>query len=211
MRFYFLAAMLPLAGVAMAQGIYTCVDAKGRKITSDRPITECNDRAQHEITSSGTVKRVLGPTLSAQERAAQDDKEKAEAEARAQQQEEKRRVRALLSRFPNLAAHNRERAASLTQVDEAIVSAVKRVWELAALRKDINNELEFYKKDLSKMPPALRRKLDENDSNLAGQYRFITDQDLEKRRVNQRFDEDLAKLKLLWSTPEPTASLAKKP
>ena len=211
MRFYFLAAMLPLAGVAMAQGIYTCVDAKGRKITSDRPITECNDRAQHEITSSGTVKRVLGPTLSAQERAAQDDKEKAEAEARAQQQEEKRRVRALLSRFPNLAAHNRERAASLTQVDEAIVSAVKRVWELATQRKDINSELEFYKKDLSKMPPALRRKLDENDSNLAGQYRFITDQDLEKRRVNQRFDDDLAKLKLLWSTPEPTVNLAKKP
>ena len=46
-------------------GVYTCVDAKGRKLTSDRPIYECADRTQQEMTTTGTVKRVIGPTLTA--------------------------------------------------------------------------------------------------------------------------------------------------
>ena len=65
------------AGSAMAQSIYTCTDAKGRKITSDRPVADCVDRTQQELTPQGTVKRVMGPTLTAQERAALEEKDKA--------------------------------------------------------------------------------------------------------------------------------------
>ena len=43
------------SGVTMVQGIYTCTDGKGRKITSDRPIMDCIDRNQQEITPSGTL------------------------------------------------------------------------------------------------------------------------------------------------------------
>ena len=39
-----------------AQGIYTCVDAKGRRLTSDRPIMECIDREQNELSAGGTVR-----------------------------------------------------------------------------------------------------------------------------------------------------------
>ena len=57
-------------------GIYTCVDARGRKLTSDRPIPECNDREQKVLNPSGTVKSKLGPTLTAQERSEVEAKEK---------------------------------------------------------------------------------------------------------------------------------------
>ena len=57
-------------------GIYTCVDAKGRKITSDRPIVDCIDREQVELNPSGTVRRKVGPSLTAQERAAEEAKER---------------------------------------------------------------------------------------------------------------------------------------
>ncbi|WP_432214584.1 DUF4124 domain-containing protein, partial [Salmonella enterica] len=41
---------------AWAQGgIYTCVDAKGRKLTADRPILDCIDREQKELNASGQV------------------------------------------------------------------------------------------------------------------------------------------------------------
>ncbi len=73
----------------MAQGIYSCVDGKGRKITSDRPIAECMDRAQNEMSSQGTVKRVIAPSLTAAERAAAEEKEKAAAELRAQAEDRK--------------------------------------------------------------------------------------------------------------------------
>jgi hypothetical protein len=50
-----------MSGSVMARSIYSCVDDKGRKLTSDRPIAECMDRVQNELNPSGTVKRVLEP------------------------------------------------------------------------------------------------------------------------------------------------------
>ncbi len=189
--------LLPCA--ALAQGIYTCVDGKGRKVTSDRPIAECTDRTQNEITPSGTVRRVIGPTLTAQERAALEDKEKAVAEARVAAGEDKRRDRALLLRYPNRQVHDRERGLALAQVDEVIKASVKRTQELAEQRNAINAEMEFYKKDPGKAPPPLKRRLEENESSVAVQKRFIAEQDAEKNRVNLRFDEELTKLNQLWA------------
>ena len=199
-----------VASNAMAQGIYTCTDAKGRKLTSDRPIAECVDRTQQELSAQGSVKRVLGPTLTAQERAAQEEKEKAALEVRLQVQEEKRRDRATLARYPNQSAHDKERSQVLSQVDEVIKTAAKRSVELAEQRVTINADYEFYKKDPSKAPFALKRRLEENDNNIVMQQRFINDQDLQKRRINQRFDEELVKLKALWALANtPVGSPAK--
>lgn len=203
---------LLLSGPAVAQGIFTCVDGKGRKITSDRQIAECTDRMQQEITPSGTVKRVVPPTLTAQERVAQEEKDRQVAELRAQEAEEKRRDRALLLRYPSRQVHDKERELALAQVDEVIKAASKRSQELAEQRKLINAELEFYKKDPSKAPLSLKRRVEENDASVAVQKRFIADQDLEKKRVNTRFDEELVKLKQLWTLmgvpPAPTPTTA---
>ena len=195
---------------AMAHSIYTCTDAKGRKITSDRPVADCADRPQQELTSQGTVKRVMGPTLTAQERAAVDEKDKAATALRLQALEEKRRNRAILARFPNQASHDRERGEALAMVDEVIKATAKRSVELGEQRAGINADFEFYKKDTSKAPAALKRRLDENNSGIAIQQRFIADQDIEKRRINQRFDEELARLKMLWAMASaPVSSLQK--
>ncbi len=212
----FAALAVCLCNVAVAQGIYSCVDGAGRKITSDRPIVECIDRVQREINPSGTVKRVLGPSLTAPERAAQEEKEKAAAEVRAREAEEKRRDRALLLRYPNRAVHDKERAEALGQIDEVIKAASKRTTELTEQRKAINIDFEFYKADLNKAPPSLKRRLEDNDSSLAVQKRFIADQDLEKKRVHLRFEEELVKLNQLWAlaggvpTQGPPATAAKK-
>jgi hypothetical protein len=205
-RFSALMMGLLLAGSAMGQGIYTCVDAKGRKITADRPIAECTDRSQHEVSPTGTVRRVIPPSLTAQERAALEEKEKQDAEARLNQLEQKRRDRALLTRFATRADHDKERALALEQVNEVIRVGGKRVQELTDQRKSIALELEFYKNDLSKAPPAIKRRLDENDSNMAIQKRFIADQEGEKKRVNQLFDEQLVKLRPLWNSSTPASS-----
>jgi hypothetical protein len=191
-----------MASQAEAQRIYTCVDGKGRKITADRPIAECMDRTQQELNRSGTVKREVGPSLTAQERAAQEEKEKAAAEARAREAEDKRRDRALLLRYPSRAVHDQERVIALAQVDEVIKASNKRTAELAEQRKAIQAEFEFYAKDPGKAPPGLKRKVEENEASSAVQRKFVQDQEQEKKRVNQRFDEELAKLKQLWALRE---------
>lgn len=184
---------------AFAQGIYTCIDAKGRKITADRPIAECNDRVQRELNKTGTVRREIGPSLTAQELVAQEAKDKLAADARARELENKRRDRALLSRYPSRAVHDQERVTALAQVDEVIKAASKRTSELAEQRKGIDSELEFYAADPAKAPVELKRRIDENNRSVTVQKQFIAEQDQEKKRVNMRFDEELAKLKPLWA------------
>ncbi|TAG26896.1 MAG: DUF4124 domain-containing protein [Burkholderiales bacterium] len=204
------------APVAFAQ-IFTCIDASGRKITSDRPIPECLSKDQKELNPSGTVKRVVKPVMTAEEQRVADQKLKSEAEEKARIEEERRKNRALLSRYPNRAAHDKERSTALAQVDDVILAAQKRIGELADQRKGINEELEFYKKDPSKAPASLRRQIEDNEKSVAVQKRFITDQDDEKKRANVRFDEELDRLRKLWAqaaaptaTATPTSVPAKK-
>jgi len=181
------------------QGIYTCIDGKGRRLTSDRPIPDCLDREQKELNASGTVRRNVGPSLTAQEQAIEEEKERRAAEERARIAEERRRERALLTRYPNRTAHDRERTEAIGQIDEVMKAASKRLNELIADRKAIDLEMEFYQKDPSKAPPRLRRMVDENNESVAVQRRFIASQEAEKARVNARFDEELVKLSQLWA------------
>ena len=179
-------------------GIYTCVDRNGRRLTADRPIAECLDREQRELGPSGTVRRQIGPSLSEQERAAQEVQRRKEAEARARALEERRRERALTARYPDKPTHDVERAAAIQLVDDVTAIAEKRLAELAQQRKAFDVEMEFYKKDPAKAPLSLRRKIAENEESIAEQQRFIAGQDQEKRRVHQRFDVELAQLRKLW-------------
>jgi len=180
-------------------GIYSCVDAKGRTITADRPIADCNDREQRELSPSGTTRRKIDPTFTAKEQAEREERERQVQLQAARQVEERRRERALLVRYPNAAAHDRERAEALVQIDAVINAARKRLGELAEDRKRIDDELEFYKNDPAKAPGSLRRKADDNARSVDVQNRFIVEQDEEKKRVNARFDEEQARLKPLWA------------
>jgi hypothetical protein len=188
---------------AQAQGIYTCVDSKGRRITSDRPIVECLDREQHKLGSTGIVRQVVPPSYTADERAKLENKQRAENEIKARAAEEKRRERALLIRYPNQAVHDKERAEALSQIDDVIAAVNKREAALVQQRKEVDAEMEFYQADPSKAPFWLRRKLEDSEKQMVVQKRFLEEQAQEKLRINQRFDEELGKLRQLWS---PTAA-----
>ena len=180
--------------------IYTCVDRNGRRLTADRPIPECLDREQRELSPSGVVRRQIGPSLTEYERAAQDAQRRKDAEERARVMEERRRERALTARYPDKATHDAERAAAIQQVDEVTATAEKRIAELQQQRTALDVEMEFYKKNPDKAPMVLRRKIAENEESIAEQQRFIAGQDQEKRRVHQRFDAELAQLRKLWES-----------
>ena len=183
--------------------IYTCVDKHGRKLTSDRPIPECIDREQRELGPSGTVRRVLGPTLTDHERAAVELERRKVQEERNRLLEERRRERVLTARYPDQSTHDIERAAALAQVDEVSDAAVKRIIDLRQQRKALDQEMEFYRRDPVKAPMNLRRQLAENDESVQEQQRFLAAQEQEKRRVNKRFDAELLQLTRLWATQNP--------
>jgi hypothetical protein len=203
------------AGSALAQAqahsIYTCIDAKGHRLTADRPIPECIDREQKELTPSGTVRRTIGPALTATERAAQEERDRKEAEERQRQADEKRVRKALLTRYPDQAAHDAERAKALQAAQNVINAGERRVAELQQERRKLNEETEFYK-DPARWPPKLRRQIEDSDQQIAAQQRFVAAQREEKKRLDTQFDEELARLKELWAQqPRPTSAAASGP
>lgn len=191
-------ALWSVASLSSAQSIYTCVDAKGRRLTHDRPIPECIDREQRELYSNGTVKRSIGPALTEREADLEEQRQRKDAEDRAKITEARRRDRALITRYQNVAAHDAERAEALRQVDEVMAFGFKRMSELDQQRARLDSEFEFYKNDPSTVPPQLKQKAADHAADVAAQRRFIADQEVEKKRVNARFDAELARLKQLW-------------
>ncbi|CAN5580234.1 hypothetical protein BH10PSE18_BH10PSE18_22790 [soil metagenome] len=179
--------------------IYSCTDAQGRTFTADRPLAECLDREQRELGPAGTTRRRVPPSYTPRELAEREENARQAARRVAQQNEERRRERALLVRYPDAAAHDRERVEALSRIDAVLNAAQVRVGELAQERRRIDEELEFYKNDVSKAPVSVRRKLDDNAQSVSVQKRFIGEQETEKKRMNRRFDEERLQLVRLWA------------
>lgn len=186
-------------------GIFVCVDAKGRRITSDRPIPECLDRDQRELSATGVTRRIVPPSLTADERARDEAVAQQAAAARTKEADAKRRDRALLARYPTQRHHDAERDKQLTQVDGSIAIIEQRGAELRKQQQAIQEEMAFYKGDLSKAPAWLKHRVADNTEQLANHKRLVADQMDEKTRINARFDEELTRLKqLLNGAPSST-------
>lgn len=185
--------------------IYTCTDASGRKLTSDRPIVECNDREQTILNPSGTVKARIGPVLTPYEQSQSEARIRAEQKERARKEEEKRMDRALLIRYPNLVAHQKGREEALAQVLLVRQVAAERMKDLLAERSKLNDEMAFYASNPGKAPAKLQRQLAAVTKTLAEQERFLAEKDKEIQRINARFDEEQERLVSLWQANPGTA------
>jgi hypothetical protein len=188
-------------GAALAAPIYTCIDGNGKRLTSDRPIPECVAREQKQLNPDGSTKRVIPPTPTADERAEQEAREREKAAERAAYQDAMRRDRNLMIRFPNEAAHEKARRAALDDVRAALAVSEKRLAALAAERKPLLDEVEFYVG--RPQPLKLRQQLDANDAATDAQRALIQNQQAEIVRINTLFDVELARLKKLWGGAAP--------
>lgn len=193
-----LAAALACAWAsASGAGIYTCVDSKGRRLTADRPIPECTAKEQQVLNRDGSVRTVVPPALTAEERQAKEARERAAAEARLAQQDAVRRDRNLVARYPNEAAHQRARESSLDTVRLAIKATETRLLDLAQQRKPLMNEAEFY---VGKTLPAkLKAAIDANDAAAEAQKSAAATQAAELGRINRLYDLELERLRRLWA------------
>jgi hypothetical protein len=197
-------ALLACSGLACAQAkspsneqVFTCVNAAGRALTSDRLIGECMDREQRVLSRDGTLLRIVPPSLTADERAekeARDRKAAAEREARS---EAVRRDRNLIQRFPNVAAHQKAREQALEVTQYAITQSEARLADLERERKPLIEETEFYKGKT--LPGKLKGQLDANDAATAAQKELLVQQRAELERASKLYDVELAHLKKLWA------------
>lgn len=177
--------------------IYTCIDANGKKLTSDRPIPECSNRDQRVLNADGSPNRVVPPTPTADERAAQEQREREAAAERAAKNDAVRRDRNLLGRFPDEAAHGKARAKALDDIGNSVRISEARINLLKAERKPLLDDAEFYVG--KSLPAKLKSALDANDAALDAQKSLVQNQQGEVVRINGLYDAELARLKKLWA------------
>lgn len=204
-------ALLALVGVSAwaqqnppaspASGIYTCVDERGRRLTSDRPIPECNAKEQRVLNRDGSLRGVRPATLTPEELAEKEARERKEAETRATQADAARRDRNLLQRYKTEAAHQKAREAALESVRVAIRVTQARTEALQKERKPLLDEAEFYRG--KPLPAKLKQQFDANDAAVDAQRAAAATQQAELERVNRLYDAELARLKALWAGATP--------
>jgi hypothetical protein len=182
-------------------GIYTCVDDAGRRLTSDRPIPQCTHKQQRILNRDGSLKAILPPTLTSEERAVKEAQERKAAELRAAQADAVRRDRNLMNRFPDRVAHDKARTAALDTVRLAIRASSLRLEALGLDRKPLLDEAEFYAG--KPLPKELKSQLDANDAAFAAQRSAMQSQEAELGRINALYDAELAHLQRLWAGAAP--------
>lgn len=199
--------LLSLAGVGVGTGaasaatIYSCVDANNKRLTSDRPIPECTAREQRMLNADGSTKKVVPPTMTADERVEAEARERERAARRAAEVDAVRRDRNLRMRYPNEAAHQKARIAALDDFKRTLQLSEKRLEALAMEKKPLLEEAEFYVG--RSMPTRLKQQLDGIDAAAEAQRALIQNQQAETQRINATFDVELARLRKLWAGAPP--------
>lgn len=189
------------AWAASSGTIFTCVTADGRRLTSDRLINECNEREQRILNPDGSLRAIVPPAMSPEERTAHEARQRKLAAERAAQQDAVRRDRNLMLRYRDESAHQLARDAALDDVKKSMQLSERRIGELAKERKPLLDEAEFYKGKA--LPAKLKQQLDANEAATEAQRVLIENQKAELVRVNKLYDQELARLKRLWAGTPP--------
>lgn len=196
------AAAVQAPAQQVAKGaIFTCVNAGGRTLTADRPISECLDREQRVLNSDGSLRMIMQPSLTSDERAALEDAERRKLLEREAKQDAIRRDRNLIARYPDDAAHGRARQAALDPVLNALKASERRLSELHKERQPLMAESEFYKG--KEMPAKLKSQIETVDVSIEAQRALVSNQTVELGRINALFDAERARLQRLWGGAEP--------
>ena len=197
-------AVTPAKDAASAP-IYSCVDANGRRLSSDRPIPECLSQEQNVLGKDGTVRKKVPPMLSPEQQAQKDAERAAQARAQAARMEQVRNDRLLLSRYPTLAAHDQARQRALESTQKAIDTIQLRIAQLETERVVLANERAGL--GVKAVPENLKMRTNANDGSLEAQRTLLHSMEAERARINLQYDNERQRLALLLAGLPPGAQV----
>jgi len=178
---------------------FSCI-VNGKKIVSDRLIPECNNTEQRELNSDGSLKRIVKPPMTPDEREEAEKKELEDKVRIAAFNDAVRRDRNLMQRYPDEAAHDKAREKALDELRVSEKNSGARIAILLDEKKKLDEEKKFYINDKVKkpLPTALKQKIDANDAALEAQRSIALNAQNELGRINRNFDLERERLRKLW-------------
>lgn len=188
------AAALSALPVGARAQLYVCT-TNGRTLTGDLPPPECGNVEIRELNRDGSVKRVIEPPLTPEQKKARELEAKQRREREMQAQEQLRRDRALLETYASEDEIETNRDRTLAQRQALIVRANQQLKEFKMDRKRLDDESEFYAK--RQLPDKLKRALDDNAALQQQQLHAIDDIRADMERINERYDAELRRFREL--------------
>ena len=187
-------ASVPVAE-AQNSAIYKCKDDRR---SSDRPIPGCKE--QYVVNADGSIRGLITRPQTEDELSAEQERARIAAEKRKEEVALQRANRLLLSRYPNQASHGKARKTALETAAASVVSLERRIAQLVADRKALNDELEFYPN--GNAPAKLLAEIGANEATQKGSKASLQNQQDEIQRIIALFDDQLATLRKLWKTTD---------
>lgn len=175
--------------------IFVCTDAAGKKHTSDKPPPECLGREIRQLNPDGSLRRLIEPPLTPEQRAARAAEEAQKREAADRQREQSRRDLALLATYSSAEQIEAARTRALAGRQAVVDRSVSRLQQLAMDRKKIDQEAEFYAK--RDQPDQLKRAYASNDALRQAEERIIADSKVEMRQIDERYAADARRFREL--------------
>jgi len=188
---------LALAATPARATVYVCTTPDGRTITGDLPPAECFGVPIRELRADGSVRRVIEPPLTEEQRRARAEQAQRERREREAKRAQARQDIALLETYATEKDIEEARRVALTSRQEMIERSRKRLETFAAERKKLDDEAEFYVS--RKLPAKLEHAFEANDSLVQAEHRLIAEMEADLARINKRFDAEAQRYRELMS------------
>jgi hypothetical protein len=189
-----LAALACLPALAWAQ-LYVCKTPSGHTLTGDIPPSECKDSVIRQLNRDGSVRSVIEPPLTPEQKAQRDLEERRRHEREMAAQDQLRKDRALLETYASEDEIEATRDRTLAIRQSLIDRANQSLREYQSDRKHLDEEAEFYLR--RPMPEKLKRAIEDNISLQQQQLHAIDDIRAEMQRINERYDAELRRYREL--------------
>ena len=186
---------LALAAAPASATLYVCTDAKGKTITADRPPPECANLPVRELRPDGSVRRVIEPPLTEEQRKSRADQARREYQEQETKRSQARRDIALMETYASEQEIEAARQTALAGRQMMIDRSKQRLASFATERARLENEAEFYAN--RKLPDKLERAIEANKSLVQAEQRLISEMQVDMARINKRFDAELQRFREL--------------
>ncbi|MBC8021754.1 MAG: DUF4124 domain-containing protein [Burkholderiales bacterium] len=210
-----LASTLALAPTAFAA--FKCTDEKGVTHIGDTPPEPCANVLMLETSPSGTVIKRIEPSLTAEQvKALRDGAEKRKEDERAAA-EQARKDSALLNTYASDREIDMTRDRNIEPVNGRIKVTKERIAGVEKRRKEIEDEMEFYKAGKSKAgktreaPANLVHDLERLKDERVTLEKSLASYDKEIEMLRAKYDNDKKRWIALKNAPDPKAQPVKSP
>jgi hypothetical protein len=202
-----ISSTLLLATAVQAQ-VYTCTTATGRKITADRPIPECADREQRELSTTTGRVNILKPKETEAERLAAKEQQKQierQKEAVLQQQ---RRDQQLLAHYPDDAALEERRSFLLEDIRKRWAPTLNEQAQIDVRRKEISAAADARRKAGKATDYSSAKEAVQLERRTLQLQPMMEKAQAELDRANADMDAELARLRELRKVAQSAKAVA---